>query len=423
MGKISKNEIESCYTVPIDYELSTLSMSDYSSLLDSPELIITFLMKHSARFVKITKARRKTSFKIYMKVPACVKLARAEGKSAFNSWKQSGFSSDDTHVTYLVKRREYPQKLRKFLNQSETDRIKDLCNAANSNENLFWKLIKGQRSSSQMSAFLVGGKLITDKNLIRRVANTVQELFVSFTDDPSGTLSERFKNEEVEDVCSKLKMGISGVDVDYEHIRFAGPPLWKLFFKLYQNFFTNSSVPESVLTGVILPLFKGRGAKANNKDNYRGITLFPTLCEIYEMLLLNRLESFAIDIGRFSDMQFGIREGVGCTEASFAILKAINHMIERRSNVFTCFLDVHKAFDTVWIDGLLFKLFFEFGIRGRMWLALRSLYTGMKAHVLCFGSLSRKFDTLQGTGQGRLLAPFKYKVYINGLLTELTSHT
>ena len=172
-------------------------------------------------------------------------------------------------MTYLAKPREYRQKLRKFLNQSEPDRIKDLCNAANSNENLFWKLIKGQRSSSQMSAFLVGAKLITDKNSIRnkwadhfeflgkpssntnfdsnflaRVANIVQELFVSFTDDPSGTLSESLNYEEVEDVCSKLKMGISGVDVDYEHIRFAGPPLWKLLFKLYQNFFTISSVPD-----------------------------------------------------------------------------------------------------------------------------------------------------------------------------------
>ena len=137
---------------------------------------------------------------------------------------------------------------------------------------------------------------------------------------------------------------------------------------------------------------------------------------------LNRLESFAKDEGLFSNLQFGFKEGVGCTEASFTI-EAVNHMIERGSNIFTCFLDVHKAFNTVWIDGLLFKLFFEFGIRGRMWLALRSLYTGMTAHVLCFGSLSRKFDVLQGTGQGRLLASFMYKVYINGLLTELKSHS
>ena len=141
------------------------------------------------------------------------------------------------------------------------------------------------------------------------------------------------------------------------------------------------------------------------------------------MVLLNRLESFAKDKGLFSDMQFGFREGVGCTEASFTILKTTNHMIECGSNVFTCFLDVCKAFDTVWIDRLLFKLFFEFEIKGRMWLALRSLYTGMKAHVYRFGSLSKKFDTLQGTGQGRLLASFMYKAYINGLLTELTSHS
>ena len=109
-GKISKNEIESCYTVPIDFELSTLSMSDYSSLLDSPELIITFLMKHSAPFVKITKPRSKTGRKNYMKLPAYVKLARAEGISAFNSWKQSGFPTDDAHMTYLAKCREYHQK-------------------------------------------------------------------------------------------------------------------------------------------------------------------------------------------------------------------------------------------------------------------------------------------------------------------------
>ena len=165
----SKNEIESCYTIPIDYELSTLSMSDYNSLSDSPEHIIIFLMNHSAPFVKITKLRRKTSSKIYMRLPADVKVARSEGKSAFNSWKQSGFPTDDTYVTYLTKRREYRQKLREFLNQSEKDRIKDLCNAANSNENLFWKLIKGQRSSSQISVFLIGGKLITDKNLIRNM--------------------------------------------------------------------------------------------------------------------------------------------------------------------------------------------------------------------------------------------------------------
>ena len=51
-----------------------------------------------------------------------------------------------------------------------------------------------------------------------------------------------------------------------------------------------------------------------------------------------------------------------------------------------------------------------------MWLATKDLYTGVRAQVLYFGSLSETFDISQGTGQGRILAPFMYKVYINGLL-------
>ena len=97
-------------------------------------------------------------------------------------------------------------------------------------------------------------------------------------------------------------------------------------------------------------------------------------------------------------------------------------MLERGSKGFGCFLDVRKAFDTVWIDGLLYKLFNDLGIKGRMWLAIKDLYTDVKAQVFYSGELSRKFDVSQGTGQGRIFAPFMYKVYINSLLQKLSNH-
>ena len=75
------------------------------------------------------------------------------------------------------------------------------------------------------------------------------------------------------------------------------------------NFFLNFTVTKSLKTGLILPLFKGKGAKANNKDTYRRITLFPTLCKICETILLNRLEKFAAQKGYFSELQFGFSEG------------------------------------------------------------------------------------------------------------------
>ena len=127
------------------------------------------------------------------------------------------------------------------------------------------------------------------------------------------------------------------------------------------------------------------------------------------MILFNRLDNFAAHKGFFSEMQFGFQEDVGCTEASFTILETINHMLERGSKVFSCFLDVRKAFDTVWIDGILYKLFSELGTGGRMWKVIKDLYTNVKAQVLYAGSLARKIVVSQGIGQGRILAPFMYK--------------
>ena len=57
------------------------------------------------------------------------------------------------------------------------------------------------------------------------------------------------------------------------------------------------------------------------------------------------------------------------------------------------------------------------------WLAIQSLCTGVKAQVIYSGSLYRKFDISQGTGQCRILALFMYKVYIDSLLVELTQHS
>ena len=92
----------------------------------------------------------------------------------------------------------------------------------------------------------------------------------------------------------------------YEHIRFGGPILWKLLHDLYHVFFDKSSVCKTLKTGLVLPLFKGKGATANNNDNYHGITLFPTICKIYEKIILNRLEKFASQGGYFLEIQFAV---------------------------------------------------------------------------------------------------------------------
>ena len=94
-------------------------------------------------------------------------------------------------------------------------------------------------------------------------------------------------------------------------------------------------------------------------------------------------------------------------------------MIEQGSKMFSCFLDVRKAFDTIWIDGLLYKICHELGINSKLWLIIKGSYSNIHAYVTYNGFLSRDFVIFQGSGQGRILAPFMNKIYINTLLKDL----
>ena len=130
------------------------------------------LQVHSSALVSKPTLKHKNRNKstVYVKLPSDVQAARHDCKGTFNLWKQQDFSDNgEVHDVYRTKRREYRIHLRKFLNQIEIDKAAKFCNAAQSNEKLFWKLLKNRKSSSQMSTFLIDGKMITNKNDIREM--------------------------------------------------------------------------------------------------------------------------------------------------------------------------------------------------------------------------------------------------------------
>ena len=79
-----------------------------------------------------------------------------------------------------------------------------------------------------------------DSNFLQRVNDSVRDIVMSCTDNINltGMLNEPSTCEEIVKVCSKLISGVSGVVIDYEHIRFGGPSLWRLLFTLYETFLT-----------------------------------------------------------------------------------------------------------------------------------------------------------------------------------------
>ena len=152
------------------------------------------------------------------------------------------------HDNYRSKRRDSRLALRNFLNNLEVDRVKKLGAAAETDEKLFWKLLKGQRFSSHMSAFLVNAAFITEESGIRdmwadhfevqgtptvslnfdnefanSISTHIQNIFENCINNPTGALNEALTYEEVAGVCSDLKPGVSGVSLDNEHVGYAGP--------------------------------------------------------------------------------------------------------------------------------------------------------------------------------------------------------
>ena len=82
------------------------------------------------------------------------------------------------------------------------------------------------------------------------------------------------------------------------------------------------------------------------------------------------------------------------------------------------FLDVKKAYDTVWRKGLWYKMW-EMGIKGKMWRVVRSLYVNNRSCVYLDGKSSEFFTVNQGVAQGCTLSPTLFLIYINGLLCEI----
>ena len=107
-------------------------------------------------------------------------------------------------------------------------------------------------------------------------------------------------------------------------------------------------------------------------------------------------------------------------------LISITHEIYRAFNcnpsleVRGIFLDLSKAFDKVWHQGLLFKLE-SFGIRGKLLNLLEDYLSNRFQRVLLNRQESSWFPVKAGVPQWSILGPLLFLIYINGLPDGLNS--
>ena len=190
---------------------------------------------------------------------------------------------------------------------------------------------------------------------------------------------------------------------------------------IYNNILLTSLYPDIWKIAHVTPVFK-KGDKQLIK-NYRPISLLPICGKILEKLIFNRLYNYLNTNSLLTKNQSGFRPGDSTTNQLLYFIDEIHQAFDCTESfeVRSVFLDISKAFDKVWHEGLIFKLE-QNGISGCLLNLFKSYLSNRKQRVALNGSMSELTNIESGVPQGSILGPLLFLIYINDLEKNIKSN-
>jgi len=233
-------------------------------------------------------------------------------------------------------------------------------------------------------------------------------------------LNEAIQLAEVRDSVRRLQRGKAvGCDnISAELLKEGGPEMIRCLHSLCCIAWSTGQMPQDWLRGAVVPLHKDGDRR--NPLNYRPITLLSIVGKVFTGVLEARLSHWAEHNGILVPEQAGFRPGRGCPEQVFALMELINTRRRAGQTTYACFIDIQKAYDTVWHEGLKAKLR-RYGIHGSMYAALCGLYAGCESAIQLGErlGLTDSFPIETGVRQGCVLSPMLYSLFLNDLAQRL----
>lgn len=214
----------------------------------------------------------------------------------------------------------------------------------------------------------------------------------------------------------KLSFGIDKIpNIILKHIPVE---LIREYCTIFNNIINNSYFPSAWKTAKTVVIPK-KDKNPSILKNLRPISLLPNISKVFESCINNNLLKFCKNQNLINERQFGFKYRHSTTHAIHLLVSNIHWNWNRALCTGACLIDFEKAFDNVWIPGLIYKL-----EKYRMPLHFRILIYNMfnlKSFMVNNNgkSSSKTFSIVNGLQQGMVNSPILFNLYLHDLLCEM----
>lgn len=259
---------------------------------------------------------------------------------------------------------------------------------------------------------------------VTRQANNIKEKKIT---RPITTQWQPITENEVKHHIKQLRNSSTGPDNVFNRcLKNYTESLIKHLAKLFNQVLVVGYIPNAWKTAYIILLLKPSKDK-QQPSSYRPISLLSCLGKLLEKIIKQRLMLVLERRNILPMHQAGFRQGKSTIYnilrlERYAERQLRNNNNNQRRHSAVILFDIKAAFDSVWHDGLIYKLN---DLRLPRYLVnyLISFLHNRTAAIELENVLSRPFQLMSGTPQGSPLSPLLYIIFTADSMNGIPSHT